>query len=52
MIRGTIQIQEVFASVYSQKIFTIQLVVKFDQNHRFIQKPFLLNQLIKYLLQE
>jgi hypothetical protein len=52
VIHGTIQIQEVYASVYSQRIFVIQLEVKYDQNHQFIQTPFLLDQLIIYLLQE
>jgi hypothetical protein len=28
------------------------LEVKYDQNHQFIQTPFLLDQLIIYLLQE
>ena len=37
MIRGTNQIQEEYAFVYSQRIFVIRLEVKFAQNHQFIQ---------------
>lgn len=52
MTRDTNQIQEEYASVYSQRIFIILWEVKYAQNHQFIQTPFLLDQLIKYLLQE
>ena len=52
MIRDTNQIQEEYAFVYSQRIFVIRLEGKFAQNHQFIQKPSLLDLLIKYLPQE